>query len=38
MRKVILVLAFVTALFTAVNSAVANGPMPECGEDCPWVQ
>jgi len=38
MRKFMLVLAFVTALFTAVNSAVANYPIPECGDDCPWVQ
>jgi hypothetical protein len=37
MRKVILVLAFVTALFTAFNST-ASMPVPECGEGCPFIQ
>jgi hypothetical protein len=38
MRKVILMFAFVTALFTAVNSAVANLPIPTCGDNCPFVK
>jgi hypothetical protein len=35
MRKFVLVLAFVTALFTAVNAAY---PIPECGDGCPFIQ
>ena len=37
MRKVILTFAFLTALFTAVNSAVAVQAIPACNP-CPYVR
>jgi hypothetical protein len=37
MRKVILTFAFLTALFTAVNSAVAVQAIPTC-DPCPYVR
>jgi hypothetical protein len=37
MRKVFLMFAFVTALFTAVNSASAVQAIPTC-DPCPWVR
>jgi len=37
MRKVFLTFAFLTALFTAVNSAVAVQVVPTC-DPCPFVK
>jgi hypothetical protein len=37
MRKVFLTLAFLTALFTAVNSATAVSLVPDC-DPCPFVR
>ncbi len=37
MRKFVLTFAFLAAIFTAVNSSATVKAVPDCGDDCPFV-